>query len=169
MPRDVDSPWLTSSWASLLEVICVHELRYRIAQAGFRTQTVMLVITLLKADLYQGHWQVEWSLVSVDDGAYDVVVAAVCFPVLAEPGDAADISHVAVGHKDIAGVDARCHPLRDGDIILGCLAPVDEFAHPTQGGFGEAPSIELARSSADTCHSVVMLLKETALWISSCR
>ena len=64
--------WLTPTlWASLPEVLCVRELRYRVTQAGFRTQTVTLVTTLLEADLYpadaladlyQCRWQVETNL-----------------------------------------------------------------------------------------------------------
>jgi hypothetical protein len=55
-------------FASFPEVLCVRELRYRVAQAGFHTQTVTLVTTLLGADLYPAdaladlyrrRWQVE--------------------------------------------------------------------------------------------------------------
>ena len=51
-------------------MLCVRELRYHGAQAGFRTQTVTLVTTLLEADLYPAdaladlysrRWQVEIS------------------------------------------------------------------------------------------------------------
>lgn len=45
--------WMTPElFAAFPEVLCVRELRYRVAQAGFRTQTVTLVTTLLEADLY---------------------------------------------------------------------------------------------------------------------
>jgi hypothetical protein len=64
--------WMTPAlWASLPEVLCVRELRYRVAQAGFRTQTVTLVTTLLEVDLYPAdavaelyhvRWQVEINL-----------------------------------------------------------------------------------------------------------
>jgi hypothetical protein len=52
-------------------VLCVRELRYRVAQAGFRTQTVTLVTTLLEAALYPAEalaelyglrWHVETNL-----------------------------------------------------------------------------------------------------------
>ena len=40
--------WMTPAlFAALPAVLCVRELRYRVAQAGFRTQTVTLVTTLL--------------------------------------------------------------------------------------------------------------------------
>ena len=64
--------WLTPElFASFPAVLCVRELRYRVAQAGFRTQTVTLVTTLLEADLYPAEaladlygrrWQVETNL-----------------------------------------------------------------------------------------------------------
>jgi hypothetical protein len=64
--------WMTPAlWASLPEVLCVRELRYRVAQAGFRMQTVTLVTTLLEVDLYPAdagaelyhvRWQVEINL-----------------------------------------------------------------------------------------------------------
>jgi hypothetical protein len=64
--------WMTPAlWTSLPEVLCVRELRYRVAQAGFRTQTVTLVTTLLEVDLYPAdavaelyhvRWQVETNL-----------------------------------------------------------------------------------------------------------
>ena len=39
--------WMTPAlFATLPAVLCVRELRYRVAQAGFRTQTVTLVTTL---------------------------------------------------------------------------------------------------------------------------
>lgn len=52
-------------------MLCVRELRSRVAQAGFRTQTVTLVTTLLDVDLYPAdalaafygmRWQVETNL-----------------------------------------------------------------------------------------------------------
>jgi hypothetical protein len=64
--------WMTPAlFASLPEVLCVRELRYRVAQAGFRTRMVTLVTTLLEADqypaaalaeLYRLRWQVETNL-----------------------------------------------------------------------------------------------------------
>jgi Transposase DDE domain len=64
--------WMTPElFAALPEVLCVRELRYRIIQAGFRTQTVTLVTTLLEVDLYPAdtlaelyhmRWQVETNL-----------------------------------------------------------------------------------------------------------
>ena len=64
--------WLTPElFAALPAVLCVRELRYRVAQAGFRTQTVTLVTTLLDVDLYPAdalaalygmRWQVETNL-----------------------------------------------------------------------------------------------------------
>lgn len=64
--------WMTPAlFAALPEVLCVRELRYRVAQAGFRTQTVTLVTTLLEVDLYPAdtlaelyhvRWQVETNL-----------------------------------------------------------------------------------------------------------
>jgi hypothetical protein len=64
--------WLTPALlAALPAVLCVRELRYRVAQAGFRTQTVTLVTTLLAVDLYPAdalaelyhvRWQVETNL-----------------------------------------------------------------------------------------------------------
>src|SRR5438093_10192253 len=64
--------WLTPAlFAALPAVFCVRELRYRVAQAGFRTQTVPLVTTLLEVDLYPAdalaelyhmRWQVEINL-----------------------------------------------------------------------------------------------------------
>jgi putative transposase len=45
--------WLPPElFAALPAVLCVRELRYRVAQAGLRTQTVTLVTTLLEVDLY---------------------------------------------------------------------------------------------------------------------
>jgi hypothetical protein len=45
--------WLTPAlFAALPARLCVRELRYRVVQAGFRTQTVTLVTTLLEVDLY---------------------------------------------------------------------------------------------------------------------
>lgn len=65
-------PWLTPVlFAALPALLCVRELRYRVAQAGFRTQTVTLVTTLLEVDLYPAdalaelyhmRWQVETNL-----------------------------------------------------------------------------------------------------------
>jgi len=58
-------------FASFPETLCVRELRYRVAQAGFRTHTVTLVTTLLEVDLYPAEalaelyrlrWQVETNL-----------------------------------------------------------------------------------------------------------
>ena len=71
--RAPDPPaWMTSElFAALPAVLGVRELRYRVAQAGFRTQTVTLVTTLLESDLYpadalaelyQMRWQVESNL-----------------------------------------------------------------------------------------------------------
>ena len=64
--------WLPSElFAALPAGLCVRELRYRVAQAGFRTQTVPLVTTLLEVDLYPAdalaelyhiRWQVETNL-----------------------------------------------------------------------------------------------------------
>jgi hypothetical protein len=64
--------WLTPVvFAGLPQVLCIRELRYRVAQAGFRTQTVTLVTTLLEVDLYPAEalaalyhmrWQVETNL-----------------------------------------------------------------------------------------------------------
>jgi len=64
--------WLTSElFAALPAVLCVRELRYRVPHAGFRTQTVTLVTTLLDVDLYPAdalaalygtRWQVELNL-----------------------------------------------------------------------------------------------------------
>jgi hypothetical protein len=64
--------WLTPAvFAALPAVLCVRELRSRVAQAGFRTQTVTLVTTLLDVDLYPAdalaafygmRWQVETNL-----------------------------------------------------------------------------------------------------------
>jgi Transposase DDE domain len=64
--------WLTPElFAALPAGLCVRELRYRVAQAGFRTQTVTLVTTLLEVDLYSAdalaalyyaRWQVETKL-----------------------------------------------------------------------------------------------------------
>jgi hypothetical protein len=64
--------WLTPElFAVLPAVLCVRELRYRVAQAGFRTQTVTLVTTLLEVDLspadalaelYHRRWHVEINL-----------------------------------------------------------------------------------------------------------
>ena len=64
--------WLTPAlFAALPAVLCVRELRYRVIQAGFRTQTVTLVTTLLAVDLspadalaelYHIRWQVETNL-----------------------------------------------------------------------------------------------------------
>jgi hypothetical protein len=61
--------WMTPElFAALPAVCCVRELRYRVAQAGFRTQPVTLVTTLLAGDLYPAdalaelyhrRWQVE--------------------------------------------------------------------------------------------------------------
>jgi hypothetical protein len=39
-------------FAALPAVLCVRELRYRVAKAGFRTQMVTGVTTLLEVDLY---------------------------------------------------------------------------------------------------------------------
>lgn len=64
--------WLTPAvFAALPAVLCVRELRYRVTQAGFRTQTVTLVTTVLDVDLYPAdalaalygmRWQVETNL-----------------------------------------------------------------------------------------------------------
>lgn len=64
--------WMTPAlFAALPAVLCLRELRYRVAQAGFRTQTVPLVTTLLDVDLYPAdalaalyhmRWQVETNL-----------------------------------------------------------------------------------------------------------
>jgi len=64
--------WLTPElFAALPAGLCVRELRDRVAQAGFRTQTVTLVTTLLEVDLYSAdalaalysvRWQVETNL-----------------------------------------------------------------------------------------------------------
>jgi hypothetical protein len=64
--------WLTPElFAALPAVLCVRELRYRVAHAGFRTQMVTLVTTLLEVDLYPAdalaelyhmRWQVETNL-----------------------------------------------------------------------------------------------------------
>jgi hypothetical protein len=64
--------WLTPALcAALPALLCVRELRYGVAQAGFRTQTVTLVTTLLEVDLYPAdalaelyhmRWQVETHL-----------------------------------------------------------------------------------------------------------
>jgi Transposase DDE domain len=61
--------WLTPAlFAALPAVLCVRELRYRVTQTGFRTQTVTWVTTLLEVDLYPAdalaalyhvRWQVE--------------------------------------------------------------------------------------------------------------
>jgi hypothetical protein len=57
--------------AALPAVLCVREVRYRVAPAGFRTQTVTLVTTLLEVDLSPAdalaelshvRWQVETNL-----------------------------------------------------------------------------------------------------------
>ncbi len=63
--------WMTPDlFAAFPAMLCVRELRYHGAQAGFRTQTVTLVTTLLEADLYPAdaladlysrRWQVEIS------------------------------------------------------------------------------------------------------------
>jgi len=64
--------WLTPAvFAALPAVLCVRELRYRVARTGFRTQMVTLVTTLLAVDwypadalaaLYGMRWQVETNL-----------------------------------------------------------------------------------------------------------
>jgi hypothetical protein len=64
--------WMTPAlFAALPAALCVRELRYRVAQAGFRTRTITLVTTLLEADLYPAdaladlyrcRWQVETNL-----------------------------------------------------------------------------------------------------------
>jgi hypothetical protein len=64
--------WMTPElFAALPAGLCVRELRYRVTQAGFRTQTVTLVTTLLEVDLYPAdalaelyhmRWQVEINL-----------------------------------------------------------------------------------------------------------
>jgi hypothetical protein len=64
--------WMTPAlFAALPAALCVRELRYRVAQAGFRTRTITLVTTLLEADLdpadaladlYRCRWQVETNL-----------------------------------------------------------------------------------------------------------
>jgi hypothetical protein len=64
--------WMTPElFAALPAVLCVRELRYRVTQAGFRTQTVTLVTTLLAVDVYPAdalaalyhiRWQVETNL-----------------------------------------------------------------------------------------------------------
>jgi Transposase DDE domain len=64
--------WLTPAlFAALPAGLCVRELRYRVIHAGFRTQTVTLVTTLLEVDLYPAdalaelyhmRWQVETNL-----------------------------------------------------------------------------------------------------------
>ena len=64
--------WLTPEvFAALPAVLCVRERRYRVPHAGFRTQTVPLVTTLLDVDLYPAdalaalygmRWQVERNL-----------------------------------------------------------------------------------------------------------
>ena len=64
--------WMTPAlFATLPAVLCVRALRYRVAQAGLRTQTVTLVTTLLEVDLspadalaalYGMRWQVETHL-----------------------------------------------------------------------------------------------------------
>jgi hypothetical protein len=64
--------WMTPAlFAAFPEVLCVRELRYRVAQAGFRTQMVTLVTTLLEVDLYPAEalaelyglrWHVETNL-----------------------------------------------------------------------------------------------------------
>ncbi len=64
--------WLTPEvCAALPAVLCMRELRYRVPHAGFRTQTVTLVTTLLDVDLspadalaalYGTRWQVERNL-----------------------------------------------------------------------------------------------------------
>jgi hypothetical protein len=64
--------WMTPAlFAALPAVLCVRELRSRVAQAGFRTQTVTLVTTLLEVDLspadalaalYHMRWRVESNL-----------------------------------------------------------------------------------------------------------
>jgi len=64
--------WLTPAlFAALPAVLGVRERRYRVLQAGFRTQTVTLVTTLLAVDLYPAdalaelyhmRWQVEINL-----------------------------------------------------------------------------------------------------------
>ena len=71
-PPLVPPAWLTPEvFAALPAVLCVRELRYRVAHAGFRTQTVTLVTTLLDVDLYPAdavaalygmRWQVETNL-----------------------------------------------------------------------------------------------------------
>jgi len=54
VPPPVPPPeWLTPAlFAALPAVLCVRALRYRVTRAGFRTQTVTLVTTLLEVDLY---------------------------------------------------------------------------------------------------------------------
>ncbi len=64
--------WMTPDlFAAFPAVLCVRALRYHVAQAGFRTQTVTLVTTLLEADVYPAdaladlygrRWQVETNL-----------------------------------------------------------------------------------------------------------
>jgi len=64
--------WMTPAlFAALPAVLCVRARRSRVAQAGFRTQTVTLVTTLLEVDLYPAdalaelyhmRWQVETHL-----------------------------------------------------------------------------------------------------------
>ncbi len=64
--------WRTPAlFAALPAVLCVREVRSRVAPAGFRTQTVTLVTTLLEVDLYPAdalaelypvRWQVETNL-----------------------------------------------------------------------------------------------------------
>lgn len=63
--------WLSpSEYAALPEQLSVRELRYTVAQPGFRTRTVVLVTTLLDEktfpavelrDLYRQRWQIETS------------------------------------------------------------------------------------------------------------
>jgi DDE family transposase len=64
--------WMTPAlFAALPAVLCVRARRYRVTRAGFRTQTVTLVTTLLEVDLYPAdalaelyhiRWQVETNL-----------------------------------------------------------------------------------------------------------
>jgi len=64
--------WMTPVlFAALPAGLCMRELRYRVAQRGFRTQMVTLVTTLLEVDLYPAdtlaelshtRWQVETNL-----------------------------------------------------------------------------------------------------------
>ncbi len=67
--------WMSEAeYAALPEVVMVRELRYRITAAGFRTQEVTLVTTLLDAEaypaealaeLYMTRWRVEENLKSL--------------------------------------------------------------------------------------------------------